>query len=94
MTREHRELKDGIITVTPFTPEEEAIADQKNADRLTAEILFNSDNARLDRAFTLSDKDRIIFKTLLRVINRVIVLEGGVALTSEQFKTFIKNQLP
>lgn len=96
MAREHRILDGatGQLTIIPFTAEEEAIADQKAIDDATAAAAFNEPDARMDRAFTLSDKDRVIFKTLFEMINRIIALEGGVAVTAAQFKTFLKNKLP
>ncbi len=96
MIREHRVLdgETGDLVVTPFTAEEEAAADQKAIDDATAAAAFNDPNARMDRAFTLSDKDRLIFKTLFELINRIIALEGGVAITTTQFKTFLKSKLP
>ena len=94
LAREHRVLKDGVLTVTPFTAAEEAVADQQDADALAAETLFNSGDQRMDRAFTSGDRDRILFEVLFELRNRTIALEGGVAMTRAQFKAFLKGKLP
>ena len=94
MAREHRDLKDGDLTITPFTPEEEAIADQQDADRLAAETLYNSDDERIGRSFTPTDKDRVIFEAFFEMINRIINLEGGTVVNRTQLKTWLKNKLP
>ncbi len=94
MARNHRYLKNGEITIVPFTPEEEAKADQQDADALAAEILYNSDDERMNRSFTPSDKDVVLFEAFFEVINRVIALEAGTAIDRSQLKTWLKNKLP
>ena len=94
MAREHRYLEDGNLTVTPFTPEEEATADQQDADRLTAETIYNSNDARIDRSFTVSDKDRVIFEAFFEIANRLQVLESAPIITRAQLKTWLINKLP
>ena len=102
MTREHRHLDiDGTLTVTPFTVEEEAVADQQDADRLAAEAIFNSDESRIDRAFPQTDVARVLFEVIWTFANQIEALETGVVFdpdnpifTRAQVKTKLKNLLP
>jgi len=95
MVREHRELngQTGELTVTPFTPEEEIIADQKDADRLAFKTLFNSPIERIKRITDGDDLRIVVFKLLFKLHNRILVLEGSPEITVNQFLTFLEGEL-
>ena len=57
-------------------------------------IVPPTDAERIDSAFPQTDTARVIFEALFELVNRVIALEGGVAIDRIQLKTWLKNKLP
>ena len=96
MPRMHRELDWATkeLVVTPFTPEEEAKADQRDLDIAARKAAESTPEARIDRAFIPSDKDRVLFEAFFELSNRVIALEGGPAITRAELKHWLKSKLP
>ena len=96
MPREHRVLdpKTGEMDISPFTAEEEVVADQQDADRVAAKAIYDAPDSRINRAFTLSDKDRVIFKMLFDNFNEIRLLKGLQIVSSTQFKDLLKTKLP
>ena len=94
MAREHRYLdgKTGKLTIFPFTPTEETIADQKDAAAAAKDAAKSTPEARIDQAFTLGDKDHIIKAMFLEFENRISVLEGGTV--KSEIETSLKAKLP
>lgn len=93
MAREHRHLENGEITITPFSPEEEAIADQLEAELLTSTTFYNSNSERIKRVTEGSDLNIIIFKMIFKLHNRVLTLESKPTITVLEFLTFLEQQL-
>ena len=93
MAREHRILKDGKITVVPYTPAEEAKADQWEADQLARQAQEANPTFRVNRVFQATDKDRAFFNATFNHENRIRVLEGKQPITKAQLKDWFKSQL-
>lgn len=93
MAREHRYLKDDVLTVVPFTAEEESIADQQDADRLAAETLLNSSEERIKRITEGDDLRIVFFKMIFKLNNRTLGLEGKPTISVSQFLTFLEGEL-
>lgn len=71
------------------------IPTQAEIDQWTAEYEARDvDAERVDRAFRLDDKDRVLLGLLFEMINRILVLEGNPTISQEQFKVFLKSKLP
>jgi len=49
---------------------------------------------RIDAAFPISDRERVIFEALFELSNRLIALEGGLPITRAQLRTWLKAKLP
>ena len=94
MGRNHRYLKDGEITVMPFTPEEEAIEDQREVEQLARQAQEADPTNRIAKlANSTSDTDVVQFKMMFQLANSIRVLEGKLALTKAQYLTFLESQL-
>ena len=53
-----------------------------------------TDAERIDQAFPQTDTARVIFEAFFELTNRLIAIEGGVAVDRIQLKTWLKNKLP
>ena len=81
--------RDGKITEFPG-----GIPAQADQDTWTTEYLARDISAeRVDSAFTLSDKDRVIFEAFFELINRVLALENKVAIDRSQLKNWLKTPI-
>ena len=96
MAREHRKLDavTGVLTIIPFTPQEEAGADQREATLAAKTAAENTPQARLDRAFPLTDGSHVIKEMLLEMLNRLAVLEVGPFTDKIGLETLMKTKLP
>jgi len=93
MAREHRYLKDGNLTVIPFTSEEEVIADQQDTDRLAADIFFNSPVERIKRVTEGNDINIVMFKLFFKSHNRTLMLENKPIIRVSEFLTSLESEL-
>ena len=90
MAKVHRRRDiDGIITETPFTPEEEATSDQMEANA----TFFHSSPERIKRIVDGDDVRSVIFSMIFKLHNRVRVLEGKPTISVTQFLTFLEGEL-
>jgi len=96
MAREHRSLDavTGVLIIAPFTPEEEARADQREMDAAAKKAAESTPQARLDRAFPPTDNVAITKSLLLELLNRVAVLEGGASINKTGLEALMKTKLP
>lgn len=92
--REHRHKNiDGSITITPFTAQEEADTDQREADLLAATTLFNSKPERIKRITEGDDLKIVVFKMIFNLHNRSRIQEGQLPITVDDFLKFLEGEL-
>ncbi len=94
--RKHRILdgSTGEITVVPFTKKEEAAADKREAAAVAKLYKDNSDEGRIAKAFTSSDKDIVLKSALHEIMSRLSELEANGKVRQADFDKWLTDKLP
>lgn len=58
------------------------------------EAYEGTDDDRMDKAFTLDDKDRVLFEAIFELANDVRELKGQQPITRAQLRDWLKAKLP
>lgn len=94
--RKHRKLdgSTGKVTVIPFTKKEEAAANKIEAASVAQLYKDNSDDGRIEKAFTSSDKDIVLVDALFDILNRLSKLEGNGKIKRSDLTKWLIDKLP
>lgn len=67
---------------------------KNNSWVIQKDVFKLTDDQRINRVFTTTDKDSVLFEALFELTNEVQLLKNQSAITRAEFKTALKDKLP